>query len=80
MRVESYFSQETLALAEQHAANVTALKIIFNSLVTIAKCFYSLNYQDLPEFFEDNMARWFPKFLPLLKLQNKLLHTDVSSE
>lgn len=71
--------QETLALAEQHAADVSALKIIFNSLVTIAKCFYSLNYQDLPEFFEDNMSRWFPRFLPLLKLQNKLLYTDVSS-
>ncbi|KAL5250460.1 hypothetical protein ACHWQZ_G016253 [Mnemiopsis leidyi] len=72
--------EETLALAEQHAADVLALKVIFNSLVTIAKCFYSLNYQDLPEFFEDNMSRWFPRFLPLLKLQNKLLYTDDAEE
>jgi len=72
--------EQTLALAEQHATNVTALKVVFGSLVTIAKLFYSLNYQDLPEFFEDNMGRWFPRFLPLLKIENKLLDTGDSEE
>ena len=72
-----YLSQQTLALAEQHASNVAALKVVFSSLITIAKLFYSLNYQDLPEFFEDNMNRWFPRFLPLLKIENKLLLTGV---
>ena len=47
--------QETMALAEKHAADKAALKVIFGSLVLIAKIFYFLNYQDLPEFFEDNM-------------------------
>ena len=47
--------QETMALAEKHAADKAALKVIFGSLVLISKIFYFLNYQDLPEFFEDNM-------------------------
>ena len=67
---------ETINLAGQHAANRDALKIIFGSLVLIAKIFYALNYQDLPEYFEDNMSVWMPRFLQLLTLENKLLVTD----
>lgn len=40
---------------------------------------YSLNAQDLPEFFEDNMETWMTNFHGLLTLDNKLLQTDVSS-
>jgi len=67
---------ETINLAGQHAANKDALKVIFGSLVLITKIFYCLNYQDLPEFFEDNMSLWMPRFLELLTLDNKLLVTD----
>ena len=67
---------ETINLAGQHAANRDALKIIFGSLVLIAKIFYALNYQDLPEYFEDNMSVWMPRFLQLLTLENKLLVTE----
>ena len=67
---------ETINLAGQHAANKDALKVIFGSLVLITKIFYCLNYQDLPEFFEDNMSLWMPRFLELLTLNNKLLVTD----
>lgn len=35
----------TMELAKQHAANPEALKVIFGSLVLIAKIFYYLNYQ-----------------------------------
>ncbi|KAK7583970.1 hypothetical protein V9T40_004933 [Parthenolecanium corni] len=42
------------------------LSIVFNSLLMISKIFYSLNYQDLPEFFEDNMAVWMNNFHVLL--------------
>lgn len=44
----------------------------------IAKVFYSLNYQDLPEFFEDNMTTWFENFMVMLKFDAKELHTAVS--
>lgn len=67
---------ETINLVGQHSANKDALKVIFGSLVLITKIFYCLNYQDLPEFFEDNMTTWMPRFLDLLTLDNKLMQTD----
>lgn len=71
---------QTVSLAEKHSSDKNALKVIFSSLVLIAKIFYSLNYQDLPEFFEDNMARWMPHFHSLLVTDNKLLHTEDDDE
>uniref|UniRef100_A0A2R5LMM5 Exportin-2 n=1 Tax=Ornithodoros turicata TaxID=34597 RepID=A0A2R5LMM5_9ACAR len=70
----------TMELAKTHASNPTALKVIFSSLVLIAKLFYSLNYQDLPEFFEDNMEVWMTHFLTLLTADNKVLQTDEDEE
>ncbi|XP_037068726.1 exportin-2-like [Pollicipes pollicipes] len=70
----------TMGLAEQHATNATAMKLICSSLELICQLFYSLNYQDLPEFFEDNMETWMPRFLQLLELDNRLLQTDDEEE
>lgn len=70
----------TLDLASSHAGDPKALKVIFSSLVLIAKLFYSLNTQDLPEFFEDNMATWMTNFLKLLNVENDLLKTDDENE
>merc|ERR1711962_705224 len=70
----------TMNLAKEHAQNPAALKIIFGSLVLIAKIFYFLNYQDLPEFFEDNMKVWMTHFHTLLSLNNDLLKTDDDDE
>ena len=56
----------TMNLTEVHAQNVEALKVIYSSLVILSKVFYSLNFQDLPEFFEDNMATWMKNFHTLL--------------
>ncbi|XP_039257797.1 exportin-2-like [Styela clava] len=70
----------TVKLLEQHAANKDAAKVLFSSLVLISKIFYSLNYQDLPEFFEDNMDKWMPQFHMLLTTDNKLLHTGDDEE
>ena len=36
--------------------------------------------QDLPEFFEDNMATWMTHFHVLLTTDNKLLQTQVRSK
>ncbi|XP_034196637.1 chromosome segregation 1 [Osmia lignaria lignaria] len=62
----------TMNLTQVHANNVEALKVIYSSLVILSKVFYSLNFQDLPEFFEDNMAVWMRNF-------HTLLNTDVPS-
>lgn len=70
----------TVDLVKQHSGNKSALKVLFSSLVLIAKIFYSLNYQDLPEYFEDNMEKWMPQFHMLLTTDNKLLHTDDDEE
>ena len=70
----------TVKLAGQNASNKDALKVLFSSLVLISKIFYSLNYQDLPEFFEDNMTTWMNHFHLLLSMDNKLLHTSDDEE
>uniref|UniRef100_A0A8B9EJW7 Exportin-2 n=1 Tax=Anser cygnoides TaxID=8845 RepID=A0A8B9EJW7_ANSCY len=69
----------TIELCSTHANDASALKVLFSSLVLIAKLFYSLNFQDLPEFFEDNMETWMTNFHTLLTLDNKLLQTDLVS-
>ncbi|CAL1277563.1 unnamed protein product [Larinioides sclopetarius] len=70
----------TMQLAETHSTNVNALKVIFSSLVLITKIFYSLNFQDLPEFFEDNIKTWMNYFLQLLTIDNELLRTGEDEE
>uniref|UniRef100_A0A8C3D3W3 Exportin-2 n=1 Tax=Cairina moschata TaxID=8855 RepID=A0A8C3D3W3_CAIMO len=69
----------TIELCSTHANDASALKVLFSSLILIAKLFYSLNFQDLPEFFEDNMETWMTNFHTLLTLDNKLLQTDLVS-
>uniref|UniRef100_A0A3P8UU86 Exportin-2 n=1 Tax=Cynoglossus semilaevis TaxID=244447 RepID=A0A3P8UU86_CYNSE len=69
----------TIEFCQTHATDVGALKVLFSSLTLISKLFYSLNFQDLPEFFEDNMETWMTNFHGLLTLDNKLLQTDLVS-
>jgi len=42
---EQNILQATVNLTQIHANNVEALKVIYNSLVTICKVFFSLNFQ-----------------------------------
>uniref|UniRef100_A0A4W4EB68 Exportin-2 n=1 Tax=Electrophorus electricus TaxID=8005 RepID=A0A4W4EB68_ELEEL len=67
----------TIDLCQTHATDINALKVLFSSLTLISKLFYSLNFQDLPEFFEDNMETWMTHFHNLLTLDNKLLQTET---
>lgn len=39
----------------------------------IARIFYSLNWQDLPEFFEDHIAEWMEQFLKFLTFKHTAL-------
>ncbi|PSN33093.1 Exportin-2 [Blattella germanica] len=72
--------QATMNLTTVHANNTDALKVIYNSLVIICKVFYSLNFQDLPEFFEDNMKIWMENFHVLLTADVKCLQTSDEEE
>lgn len=70
----------TLELTNTHAGNEPALKVIYSSLGLIAKVFYSLNAQDLPEFFEDNMQTWMNAFHVLLTTDVPCLQTGDDEE
>lgn len=68
--------QATMQLTTVHAGNAEALKVIYSSLVLVNKVFFSLNSQDLPEFFEDNMNTWMGAFLQQLAADVPSLRTD----
>lgn len=70
----------TMNLTKVHENNVEALKVIYGSLVLVCKVFYSLNSQDLPEFFEDNMQTWMNAFHELLTTDVACLHTGDDEE
>ncbi|XP_001606668.1 exportin-2 [Nasonia vitripennis] len=70
----------TMNLTQVHANNVEALKVIYSSLTILCKVFYSLNFQDLPEFFEDNMASWMTNFHTLLTVNVPSLRTGDDEE
>lgn len=70
----------TMQLTKVHENNVEALKVIYGSLVLVCKVFYSLNSQDLPEFFEDNMATWMNSFHELLTVDVPCLHTGEDED
>lgn len=70
----------TMKLTQDHASNLQALKVIYGSLTLISKVFYSLNVQDLPEFFEDNMTTWMDVFHTLLVTDVPLLKTPDEEE
>ncbi|XP_075152341.1 chromosome segregation 1 [Haematobia irritans] len=70
----------TMQLTKVHENNVEALKVIYGSLVLVCKVFFSLNSQDLPEFFEDNMATWMKSFHELLTIDVPCLHTGEDED
>lgn len=82
----NHMQQPLLALMKQTSGAVDAfqgdaaqLTPRLESLRLISRIFFSLNYQDLPEFFEDHMAEWMEDFAKYLKYQNPLL-TDADEE
>lgn len=70
--------QATMNLTQTHSNDVNALKVIYSSMVLVCKVFFSLNYQDLPEFFEDNMGTWMSNFHTMLTVEVKSLESSVS--
>ncbi|ESO05215.1 hypothetical protein HELRODRAFT_99097 [Helobdella robusta] len=73
-------TNKMMELAQMHASSPDNLRLIYSSIILICKIFYSLNFQDLPEFFEDNMQTWMNHFHVLLNADCKLLETDDKDE
>lgn len=59
--------------------NKTELEPRLEALRTMCRIFYSLNWQDLPEYFEDHMPEWMTEFAKYLKYENPLV-TDADEE
>jgi exportin-2 (importin alpha re-exporter) len=55
------------------AGDIIGLTARLSALRSIDRIFYSLNYQDLPEFFEDHMGEWMAGFAKLLQYTNPIL-------
>lgn len=56
---------KTAALIDSTANSggpVSTLKLLFESQRLCCRIFYSLNFQELPEFFEDHMSEWMTEF------------------
>lgn len=51
----------------------------FESLRIVCRIFFSLNYQDLPEYFEDHIQEWMEGFAKYLQYENPVL-TDPEEE
>eukprot|EP00941_MAST-03F_sp_MAST-3F-sp1_P000740 g740.t1 len=60
-------------MSVQHKDNKEALECIFQALRTVTRIFYSLNWLDLPEYFEEHMNEWFGAFHHFLEYSNPLL-------
>ncbi|EDQ90557.1 uncharacterized protein MONBRDRAFT_35084 [Monosiga brevicollis MX1] len=70
--------QNTFDLVKQNEGNISTLKVLIDSIRLICEVFYSLNYQDLAAFFEDNMSTWMEGFAAVLELpENKALMADI---
>jgi exportin-2 (importin alpha re-exporter) len=61
------------ALVDQNDAN---LPVLLEIVFLLVKIFHSLNCQDLPEFFEDNMPEFMSYFKKYLEYQNPALPVD----
>ncbi|KAI8901692.1 Cse1-domain-containing protein [Globomyces pollinis-pini] len=64
------------SLVDQNATNNVLLPTLLETLLLLTKIFYSLNCQDLPEFFEDHMNEFLDLFQKYLVYQNPLVVSD----
>lgn len=70
---------ETGKAVDAMANDPVQLKPRLESLRLMCRIFYSLNYQDLPEFFEDHIQEWMEQFAKYLQYNNPQI-VDESEE
>lgn len=71
--------QATGTLVSNYSQNKPELLALFETLRLMSRIFFSLNWQDIPEFFEDNVIPWMTEFAKYLSYSNPLL-VDASEE
>lgn len=63
------------------SGNKADLLVTMETHRLMARIYYSLNWQDIPEFFEDNIAEWMEEFMKFLTYKNvHLVDTNEDSE
>ncbi|TNN21396.1 Exportin-2 isoform 2 [Schistosoma japonicum] len=65
-----------LVVGPNRIADIARLSTVLQCLLLVCKIFLSLNCQDLPEFFEDNIQDWMTFFRSLLQLDASTLNSD----
>ncbi|KAL5962870.1 Exportin-2 [Taenia solium] len=68
-----------LVVGPNRLTNGGQLVPVMHALLLVCKIFLSLNCQDLPEFFEDNMGQWMGIFHQLLNLDSQITELINSS-
>ncbi|CAH8862787.1 unnamed protein product [Trichobilharzia szidati] len=74
-------AKNLLALVVGGSQNMDPSRLVtaLQCLLLVCKIFLSLNCQDLPEFFEDNMQDWMSFFRSLLQLNSSSLNLTTTS-
>ncbi|GBG29239.1 Exportin-2 [Hondaea fermentalgiana] len=70
------FFKSCMGMIEPNGSNPAMLTNIFTALRLLTRIWYSLNWQELPEFFEDHMTEWMQEFHKLLVFESKALESD----
>lgn len=73
--------QASSELVTRYTNNKLELVTIFETLRLMSRIFFSLNWQDIPEYFEDNVIAWMTEFAKYLTYHNPILvDEDEESE
>eukprot|EP00904_Undaria_pinnatifida_P010098 jgi/Undpi1/6218/HiC_scaffold_20.g08702.m1 len=73
--------KQSFTTVEQNKADKEVLVQVFESVRLVMRIFFSLNWQDLPEVFENNMDQWMEGFHNYLAVySNPLLDQPEGSE
>ncbi|KAF1778937.1 Armadillo-type fold [Phytophthora cactorum] len=73
-----FFKETGVALRAPGVATAQQAQMM-TALRYMSRIFYSLNWQDLPEYFEDHIAEWMGEFLSYLSYENPAL-VDADNE
>ena len=65
--MEQLGDRASLVLDLNRNTDAAKLKSYFESLRLICRIFFSLNYQELPQYFEDTMSEWMSIFAKYLQ-------------
>lgn len=76
--LRTFISLGQLMPALEHDA--ARMLVLFETLRLCCRVFFSLNFQDIPEYFEDNIKPWMTEFLKYLSYKNYALGSKNDSD